>query len=226
MKYKQQRLVIILLILSNSMLFAQEQCKVLLPSLTGSYTGSCKKGFAHGKGKAVGIDTYEGSFNKGLPDGEGTYTWANGSTYIGEWIAGKRHGKGVYTLHSDSVKQVQSGLWQNDEFHGAMPPPPEITYSSGIDRYNLRKQKTALNRVMVDFYQNGGRNKGISNLSLISSSGTEVNISQSIGFENVEFPVTVEIRYNSLNKLKQAPYTVYFNFVIYEPGDWVLELHN
>jgi hypothetical protein len=55
-----------------------EDCKVLLPALSGSYEGSCKKGVADGRGKASGTDAYEGEFRKGLPDGKGTCTWSNG----------------------------------------------------------------------------------------------------------------------------------------------------
>jgi hypothetical protein len=55
-----------------------ENCKVLLPALSGNYEGGCKKGLADGKGKASGTDVYEGEFSKELPHGKGTYTWSNG----------------------------------------------------------------------------------------------------------------------------------------------------
>ena len=39
-----------------------QTCEVDKESLKGTYTGDCKKNKAHGKGKAVGMDTYEGEF--------------------------------------------------------------------------------------------------------------------------------------------------------------------
>jgi hypothetical protein len=35
-----------------------QTCEVDQQSLKGTYTGDCKKNKAHGKGKAVGTDTY------------------------------------------------------------------------------------------------------------------------------------------------------------------------
>jgi hypothetical protein len=67
-----------LILFSGSILFAQEECKVLMPEISGSYTGKCKKGLAQGKGLAIGTDTYEGRFLKGLPDG-------TGKIYMGRW---------------------------------------------------------------------------------------------------------------------------------------------
>jgi len=53
-----------------SQLFSQDDCKVLIPEISGQYVGKCKKGLAHGKGLAIGIDRYEGSFKKGYPEGD------------------------------------------------------------------------------------------------------------------------------------------------------------
>jgi 1-phosphatidylinositol-4-phosphate 5-kinase len=32
----------------------------------------------------------------GKAEGFGTYTWANGETYKGEWVGGRKHGKGEW----------------------------------------------------------------------------------------------------------------------------------
>jgi hypothetical protein len=56
-------------------------CRVAKASISGSYTGDCKNGLAHGKGIAQGIDRYEGEFTKGLPSGTGIYRWADGVYY-------------------------------------------------------------------------------------------------------------------------------------------------
>jgi len=46
-------------------LSAQNRCKVLKKEISSEYHGKCKKGLAHGKGKADGIDSYYGHFTKG-----------------------------------------------------------------------------------------------------------------------------------------------------------------
>lgn len=38
-------------------------------------------------------DEYVGTWVKGLPDGEGQYTWADGSTYEGGWKVQNRCGR-------------------------------------------------------------------------------------------------------------------------------------
>ena len=88
-------------------LFSQDAgCKVTLPSISGTYSGQCKKGLANGKGIAQGIDRYEGQFSNGMPDGKGTYTWASGITYKGQFENGLMEGKGemIYsTQKGDSI---------------------------------------------------------------------------------------------------------------------------
>ena len=43
-------------------------------------------------------------------NGYGTYTWENGSKYVGEYKDGKKHGQGTYTFASGTVKK---GIWKN-----------------------------------------------------------------------------------------------------------------
>ena len=64
---------------------AQTNCKVLDSDIAGSYAGACKDGLAHGKGTAKGKDAYEGDFIAGWPHGKGTYKWASGNSYTGDW---------------------------------------------------------------------------------------------------------------------------------------------
>ena len=85
------------ILLFGSLMHAQDQCKVLVPELEGTYIGKCRKGLAHGNGKAVGVDSYEGKFSKGLPNGTGKYTWADGRIFEGEWSKGELDGKGIMT---------------------------------------------------------------------------------------------------------------------------------
>mmetsp|Transcript_96862 Transcript_96862/g.273771 ORF Transcript_96862/g.273771 Transcript_96862/m.273771 type:complete len:272 (+) Transcript_96862:117-932(+) len=65
--------------------------------------------------------TYLGYYDGGqrgtqakVPDGvhsEGTFTFANGDIYVGQWRSGKKHGKGTYTYGQDDTKLV--GDWED-----------------------------------------------------------------------------------------------------------------
>ncbi len=208
------------------LLSGQEKCKVLKPEIAGTYDGKCKKGLAHGKGIATGTDRYEGQFSQGLPHGEGTYIWATGERYTGNWAEGMRHGSGEYTSVVNGAEHVQEGIWQLDKYFGPRPPQPIVLYNSGVGRYNFQKNNTTKSRVMIDIFQNGGRNMGISNFLMSTTSGTETKISQSIGYDYIIFPVTIKISYTTLNKLHTMPVNVKFDFEISEPGDWTVELNN
>jgi hypothetical protein len=67
----------------------RQDCQVLDPKLQGHYSGECQNGQAFGTGEAVGVDKYEGQFAQGLPDGSGTYTWADGESFKGEFRQGE-----------------------------------------------------------------------------------------------------------------------------------------
>lgn len=221
------RLILILVLIYSSLfVYSQENCKVLMPQISGSYEGKCKNGFANGKGTATGIDRYEGTFSKGLPGGIGTYTWSNGDIYTGEWVEGRRHGVGIYIMKVNGKDSIQDGLWENNEYRGARPEKPRVTYSYSVDRYNFKKAISPANRVMIDIYQNGTRNKKITNFLISSSSGQDLSYGFLYGYDNVVFPVTIKLSYTTTNKLNSAPVNVKFDFVISEPGDWTVELHN
>jgi len=46
----------------------------------------------------------KGHFMDGKRHGMGTYTYPNGDTYIGEWNAGRKHGKGVYNFKKENCQ--------------------------------------------------------------------------------------------------------------------------
>lgn len=226
MKY----IIIILSLLSffifENEIAAQKNCKVLIPQIDSIYTGHCKKGLAHGKGQAFGTDYYRGKFKEGYPSGKGTYVWANGDQYTGDWKEGKRNGEGTLTLKTPKGDSIIDGLWENDQYMGHKAVPPKVITKISIDRYNFRLSGGTQNRVLIDFYQNGMRNKTISNLTMISSSGVETTLGNSIGYEFVEFPVTIKLNYQTMNKLRAKEYQAIFEFIITEPGDWIVEIHN
>jgi len=102
-------------------LFSQENCQVLKPEIAGNYTGKCKNGLAQGKGKAIGKDTYEGTFSKGLPEGKGTYAWSTGEVYTGEWKEGYQEGEGKYSFKKDGNDTIIAGIWIKDVYTGPKP---------------------------------------------------------------------------------------------------------
>jgi hypothetical protein len=50
-----------------------------------------------GRGTYPNGDEYDGEWVKGKRHGRGVYTWANGDEYYGGWAHGRFHGKGVFT---------------------------------------------------------------------------------------------------------------------------------
>lgn len=52
-------------------------------------------------GDCVGIEHYDGKKCLGFRHGEGTYFYANGDRYKGEWKWNKKHGHGVYTYKNE-----------------------------------------------------------------------------------------------------------------------------
>lgn len=216
----------ILLLSISTLLIAQEKCTVLKPEISQNYEGKCKNGFANGKGTASGTDHYKGMFQKGLPHGEGTYTWATGEVYTGEWFEGMRQGYGKQTNSPDGEDNIQTGIWKNDKYIGPKPKAPNVRYNSGVVRNNFQKNNTSKNRVLIDIYQNGSRNQGVSNFMISSSSGNDTKTGQSVGYDNVTFPVTIKVMYTTWNKLHTMQTNIKFDFEIFEAGDWTVELHN
>tara|TARA_Y100000588_G_scaffold103585_1_gene112898 strand:- start:870 stop:1895 length:1026 start_codon:yes stop_codon:yes gene_type:complete len=58
---------------------------------------------------------YTGEIVNGMPNGQGTRTWASGEKYIGEWKDGKRHGQGTGERPNGDK---YSGEWKDGKPHG------------------------------------------------------------------------------------------------------------
>ena len=56
--------------------------------------------------------TYVGEFKNSIRNGQGTYTWANGNKYVGEFKDAKRNGQGTYTFANGTVDK---GIWKNNK---------------------------------------------------------------------------------------------------------------
>lgn len=199
-----------------------DNCKVLLESISGTYTGKCKNGLAHGKGIAQGIDYYEGNFSKGLPSGKGIYRWKDGSYYDGEWESGKKEGKGRLVQKDSEI----IGYWKNDEYAGKeLIPPYKITRNTNVARATFKKSG-AIEGVRILLLQAGSDNVAIENLSIASSSGSEYRSGRMYGIQNVLFPLDVKVKYMTWNKMRTGQIEVIFEFTINEPGAWEVTLNN
>jgi hypothetical protein len=218
------RLLLIAVLISGNIIYAQQNdCKVLLQAISGTYTGGCKNGLAHGKGKAQGIDSYEGQFIKGLPTGNGTYTWKDGSYYEGQWKNGIREGKGKMVIRDS----VTSGYWKKDKYMGPeLIPPYKITHNMNMGRYNIKKTINTGQEIKIRIMQGGMDNVDIEAFSLAYSSGDEYRSANIYAIQHVKFPINVKITYSTWNQLHQSKYNVSFEFTINDPGSWDVTLYN
>ena len=46
------------------------------------------------------VGKYEGDFSKGKRNGQGTFTWEDGASYVGSWSNDQMHGEGQYNINS------------------------------------------------------------------------------------------------------------------------------
>ena len=57
-------------------------------------------------------EKYVGEFKDDERHGQGTYTFASGNKYVGEYKDGNFHGQGTFTYANGEIK---SGIWEKDE---------------------------------------------------------------------------------------------------------------
>lgn len=84
-------------------------CYVADPYLRGNYVGMCQNNLAHGRGRAVGKDMYDGEFVNGVAHGYGTYVWQDGDRFVGQFQSGQVHGNGVM-VYNDGRRLA--GVWE------------------------------------------------------------------------------------------------------------------
>jgi hypothetical protein len=225
MKKRNVLFSILIVLICFTYAIAQEKIKVMIPNLSDSYQGESKKGLAHGKGDAKGIDSYKGNFKKGYPQGRGTYTWQNGDFYVGNWHKGQRNGEGELHTKFDNRDTIFAGLWKKDKYIGKKMILPTVTYKSSVDRYNFKRIGDG-ELITIHFKQNGSTNTTVSNVIVDGDSGTEVTKDNCICFENFVLPFKCSLRYTTANKMKKTRYEARFDFEITQMGNWDLVLHN
>ncbi|SDM72706.1 MORN repeat-containing protein [Daejeonella rubra] len=212
---------------------AQETCKVLIPEISASYEGPCKKGKAEGSGKAIGKDRYTGFFKDGLPSGKGIYSWENGDTYDGDWLKGKMDGQGIKIVkRAGKTDSVVNGFWKKDTYVGKYERPFFIhNQSSQISRIEVRKStEEDLNSISVDLVNSSGSLPAFGASSLGQKtiltdvtilSGTfvkKVNSNDGTKVASLKL-LEVEFPFKARYKLGIHELTV----EIMEAGDWVIE---
>ncbi len=110
---------------------SSQECSVETAALKGSYSGGCKNGKANGKGKATGIDNYEGYFLSGLPSGQGIYRWSNGNIFTGWFVKGAKDGMGKLVYKRENqADSILEGLWKKDVYAGPPQQPYRIIFQS------------------------------------------------------------------------------------------------
>ena len=78
--------------------------------------GDCSNGY--GTYTYANGSKYVGEWKDGKENGQGTYTqvsgntWFNGNKYVGEYKNGKIHGQGTYTWADGTVGK---GIWENNK---------------------------------------------------------------------------------------------------------------
>lgn len=207
---------------------AQESCKVSAALLTGTYTGDCANGKANGKGKAIGVDSYEGDFKNGYPEGYGTYTFANKDTYTGQFKKGVREGKGTMTYSSGGKDTVLTGFWKKDKYTGEYEKPYQVHYTgSKINRIDIRKQDAKGSTLNFNVHaMTSTSNNNIRSSSPVLFTITEVNVIRGLYINLFRQSVT-----NSTNtRLTQVGFpfraNIFFSngeraeISFYEPGDY------
>jgi hypothetical protein len=204
----------VVFLLSGSIIIAQEKaCEVKMPSISGKYSGDCKNGLAHGRGS----DKYYGQFIKGLPDGKGTYTWADGTYYEGQWKDGMKEGKGKMVYADSTV----TGYWKMDRFVGEkLTQPYKITRSISVARSSFTKLTGTNNFIRLKFTRGGIENADITDFSLAYTSGDEFRMGPSYGIQHCQFPLDVIVRFRAWNYFHTTQFDVNFEFTINEAADW------
>lgn len=214
--------VVIWFLLMQSPLQPMLTCKVLIPEIADVYEGECRKGFAHGNGKATGVDYYEGSFRKGLPHGKGKYVWHTGNIYEGTWLNGFREGSGKF--YDASKDTTTNGFWKKGEFVGHESPknPRDIKYQvhikRNIDRYKFYRLGDGERVVFILNEMSGQR--PIQRLVIDGSTGTYYDTAREIGYDNIIFPFEGKVRFLTYSKMKSGIIECEILFTIIEPGFW------
>lgn len=202
-------------------------CQVNMESINGSYSGGCKKGLAHGNGRAEGLDSYEGGFKKGLPQGEGVYEWRSGKKFEGSFDKGLMHGKGVLTIPGFATDSLLTGYWRQDVYIGLeVIADVGIVSRRNVDRIQVNKYPGQEAQIRFRFLKMGVKNGEMTDLTVTAPSGLQQFSSGEVIIDNPEFPFNTIITYKTPNKFNTSILDVRVQLDVNFRGIWVITLYN
>ncbi|MCK0131240.1 hypothetical protein MWU59_06940 [Flavobacteriaceae bacterium F08102] len=206
-------LIYVCVLLLSATLHAQA-CKVLLKSINETYKGDCKNGKADGIGVATGVDAYSGSFKKGLPHGEGVYTYANGDEFKGKFQKGKKEGQGILMSKNGIIKK---GFWKKDRYIGLFEQPyQKLNKSPNISNYTINRRKEEINSIRFYIKENQSQVRN-PNANLIVHHGNFLRTNKTsnyIEFQEVTFPFKAKAYFGQ----------EYVEFEIFNKGLWEVKI--
>lgn len=210
-----KKVIIVLTFFVFGTLFSQD-CKVLVKEISDKYEGQCKKNKAHGKGEAWGKNAhYKGSFKKGVPHGEGTFTFENGDVYSGEFKKGRINGKGELTLKETG--EVKKGYFKKGNYVGVHKYPYKVISQTGVRKVDIRKNSGNINQVKINIFSNGVPINP--QISVNDANNSQRENRNGLVLTNVQFPLErVELTF------MVDSFTHRVTFAIYNKANWQVNI--
>jgi hypothetical protein len=201
---------------------AQEVCVVKVKEITGEYSGACAGGKANGKGKAAGIDVYEGEFVNGYPEGKGMYTWKDGHYFIGFYKKGNKEGKGdMYYEGAGGGDSVITGYWKKDKYIGEYEKQFVVVSStSGIMKVDCSLTDNTGADINITLHQLKNSSNSIMSTSTIPFINDIANLSGTFYSKNSQV-----LSNSSVTRIRQATFP--FEAILYvNNGEYTQILFN
>jgi hypothetical protein len=228
-------LFISITLFNTANLYSQDStktCKVELKTLTGTYEGECKNGFAHGKGEAKGGHRYVGMFKFGLPNGKGTYYYNNGIYYEGNFQEGLKEGKGeTHYQRNGMTDSIVKGYWSADEYRGKSYKTYEITEMPAFERVEITPSDESGNTLTIEITTTTGTPKDqfsgsgytLTVTDIIAKDGSMIRkletadnpAKYTVSYELSKFPVKLQGRFSNGR---------IFNLELYKKAKWRIQI--
>jgi hypothetical protein len=221
-------LLVFLLLCCTSYSFSQENntdCKVLLKEISGKYEGQCKNGLAEGTGFSSGADTYYGMFLKGLPDGNGVYTYKDGDVFKGTWKNGLKNGEGEFRYLINGKDSVVKGYWKKGVYKSALKKEEGYLVNSitGIENYSIKKTIDTVNLIEISF-EKVNKKYIPRDLTITNTSGYRPAHNMKVLVAGYVFPVTCSLHFTIPIGYEEKQ--CYLTFTIMEKGKWEVFISN
>lgn len=213
---------------------SNDDCKVYLVNLKGTYKGDCKNGMANGQGEANGFHHYTGSFKNGFPNGEGTYYFKDSSYYKGVFQDGIREGKGeMHYTHTGKLDSVIKGYWSGDIYRGKRYITYKFDESGKFDRTEVISTAQSGNSITFEISTTSGSpgssipsglGRVLSLVSLIAVNSTNI-VKLSTKFESANTSyLTFEVSGFPILLQGTVSDGTTFDLELYKAADWKIRL--